>query len=94
MPFRPYVRPMTETKYQEGMRASSPVPEIVRLEPIVPPPADTRWAREARDGRDPLWNSPSGRHQLGPASALTPAQTYRGCYGESAPEDFKRAGRV
>ncbi|MBE1485563.1 hypothetical protein H4W31_001201 [Plantactinospora soyae] len=90
MPFGPYVRPMTETEYQEGMRASSPVPEVVRLDPIVPPPAATRWAREGGNGRDPL----SGRHQIDRAGALTRAQTNRGRYGKPAPQDAKRAGRV
>ncbi|MFY1669069.1 hypothetical protein ACN27G_03790 [Plantactinospora sp. WMMB334] len=41
-PYQPFVRPMTEEEYRAGLRASSPVPEVVRYEPIGPPPAGAR----------------------------------------------------
>ncbi|GAA3770621.1 hypothetical protein GCM10022225_67000 [Plantactinospora mayteni] len=83
---------MTEAEYRAGMEAFSP--KVTRSAPIGPPPANVRRSRQGRDGSDdPIWNSPSGRQQIGRAGALTPAQTYRGHYGEreSAAE---RAGRM
>ncbi|WP_422770902.1 hypothetical protein ACN28C_30305 [Plantactinospora sp. WMMC1484] len=41
-PYQPFVRPMTEEEYRAGLRASSPVPEVVRYEPIGPPSAGVR----------------------------------------------------
>ncbi|MEQ4303815.1 hypothetical protein ABNF97_20950 [Plantactinospora sp. B6F1] len=78
---------MTDEEYRAGMRASSPVPEVVlRLDPIVPPPASPR----TRSTNDPFWNSLSGRHHTG--GAPRPAQTYRGRYGERRPR-AERVGR-
>ncbi|MGX7674768.1 hypothetical protein [Plantactinospora sp. DSM 117369] len=84
---------MTEAEYRVGFAASSPAPKIVYVSPPFPILPNTRWAQEGREGKNPLWNSPSGRHQIGRAGALTPAQIHRGHHGEreSAAE---RAGRM
>ncbi|MBE1488768.1 hypothetical protein [Plantactinospora soyae] len=85
MPYEPCVRPLTAAEYRAGMEASSPVPKVVRLDPIVPPaPAEFR----ARiNQRHPLWNSPSGVHKIGRAGALTRGRLHRARHNE-------RAGRV
>ncbi|MDW5330057.1 hypothetical protein [Plantactinospora sp. KLBMP9567] len=82
---------MTEAEYQAGMELFSP--KVTRSEPVGPPPPGMRWARAGTDGKDPLWNSPSGRHQIGRGGALTPAQTFRGRYGEPSPH-AERAGWI
>ncbi|MDW5326108.1 hypothetical protein [Plantactinospora sp. KLBMP9567] len=83
---------MTEAEYRAGMEAFSP--KVTRSAPIGPPPANVHWTRQGRDGRDdPIWNSPSGRHQIGRAGALTPAQIHRGRYGERS-HRAERAGPI
>ncbi|MBE1484608.1 hypothetical protein [Plantactinospora soyae] len=76
MPYAPKVPPLTPATYQAAVRASAPM--VVTAD--SPPPARVR----ARNVRDPLWNSASGRHQIGRAGALTAGQAARAGRAEEA----------
>lgn len=80
-PFRPFAA-MTDEEYRAGMEQSSPVPRVEYRSPAVLTPEDPYWTRNGRNGKDPLRNFPSGRHQVGQAGALTAARTLRGRDGE------------
>jgi hypothetical protein len=70
MPYAPEVPPLTPATYQAAVRASAPVV----VAPDIPPPSARPRARKVRD---PLWNSASGRYQIGRAAALTAGQAAR-----------------